>query len=279
MLKVGDFSRIAQVSSRLLRYYDEMGLFHPAHIDPATGYRFYQVEQIPALNRILALRDLGLSLDQIKRCIVDDLSTAEIRGMLALKKAQVEQQLIEELDRLRRIEHRLQQLEQSTATTPDVVIKPVPAQHIISTRETALPAQDLSDYLGRVLDAVAVNAESLPGHLVLIEHSETFPEAVFDLEAGFMVEGPSPTSLVVAPNLTLTVRLLPAVEQMATVVHVGPWGSDLPTFYGLGQWIEANGYEFAGPIREVYFQLSGPHQPNNVVEFQLPIRTQQRSLI
>lgn len=277
MLKVGDFSRIAQVSSRLLRYYDEMGLFHPAHIDPTTGYRFYRVEQIPDLNRILALRDLGLSLEQIKRCIVDDLSTAEIRGMLALKKAQVEQQLTEELNRLRRIEHRLQQLEQSAAPSQDVVIKPVPAQHILSTRESALPAQDLGDYLGRVLGAVAAHSDGLPGHLVLIEHSEAFPDSVFDLETGFAIEEPSLTSLAIAADLTLHGRLLPAVEQMATVVHVGPWGSGLQAYYGLGQWIEANGYEFAGPIREVYFQLSGAHQPNNVVEFQLPIRTQQRS--
>ena len=87
MLKVGDFSKIAQVSIRLLRYYDEVGLFHPAYIDPYhcpetkqylyhSGYRYYRVEQLTELNKILALKDLGLTLDQIQRYLRDNLQAA-----------------------------------------------------------------------------------------------------------------------------------------------------------------------------------------------------------
>ncbi len=65
MFTVGEFSRLARVSKRLLRYYDEIGLLKPSHTDPMTGYRFYSAKQMPLLNRILALKDLGLSLDQI----------------------------------------------------------------------------------------------------------------------------------------------------------------------------------------------------------------------
>ena len=88
MFTVGEFSRIAQVSKRLLRYYDEIGLLPPRHIDPSTGYRFYSAGQLPQLNRILALKDLGLSLEQIQRLARDEVSMEEMQGMLLLKKAE-----------------------------------------------------------------------------------------------------------------------------------------------------------------------------------------------
>jgi DNA-binding transcriptional MerR regulator len=66
MFLTGEFSQISRVSKRLLHYYDEIGLLKPAHIDPHTGYRYYSASQLSQLNRILALKDLGLSLDQSK---------------------------------------------------------------------------------------------------------------------------------------------------------------------------------------------------------------------
>ena len=91
MFRIGDFSKIAQVSGRLLRYYDEIGLLSPEFTDPESGYRYYSARQLPRLNRILALKDLGLSLEQIARMLTRGTSTAEIREMLALRKAHIEQ--------------------------------------------------------------------------------------------------------------------------------------------------------------------------------------------
>jgi DNA-binding transcriptional MerR regulator len=68
MLKIGDFSSLAQVSIKTLRYYDERGLLSPAHIDPETGYRYYSASQLSQLHRILALKDFGFSLEQIATC-------------------------------------------------------------------------------------------------------------------------------------------------------------------------------------------------------------------
>jgi DNA-binding transcriptional MerR regulator len=107
MFTVGDFARLAQVSKRLLRYYDEIGLLKPSHIDRSSGYRFYRAEQLPLLNRILALKELGLSLDQIQRMVSDQVSPDDIQGMLLLRKAEIEQQLQEEIQRIRNIESRL----------------------------------------------------------------------------------------------------------------------------------------------------------------------------
>ena len=69
MYQIGEFSKIAQVSGRQLRHYDQLGLLTPSHTDSSTGYRFYSANQLPQLNRILALKEMGLSLDQIKRMV------------------------------------------------------------------------------------------------------------------------------------------------------------------------------------------------------------------
>src|SRR5262245_37044805 len=108
MFRIGEFSKIAQVPGSLLRYYDQIGLLKPAHIDQWTGYRYYSAKQLPRLHRILALKELGLTLEQITRLVEEEVSAAEIRGMLILKKAQVEHTVQEEMTRLRSLEARLQ---------------------------------------------------------------------------------------------------------------------------------------------------------------------------
>ena len=88
MLKIGDFSKLAQVSVKTLRYYGKLGLLEPTWIDRFTGYRYYTLDQLPRLNRILALKDLGFSLEQIKQMLREDLPAAELRGMVQIKYAE-----------------------------------------------------------------------------------------------------------------------------------------------------------------------------------------------
>lgn len=65
MLKIGEFSKLTQISIRMLRYYDETGLLKPATIDPQTGYRLYSSDQLTRLNQILMLRDCGFTISEI----------------------------------------------------------------------------------------------------------------------------------------------------------------------------------------------------------------------
>src|SRR5215471_14922100 len=88
MFGVGAFARLGQVSVRTLHHYDEIGLLIPDHVDERTGYRWYCADQLVTLNRILALRDLGIPLAQIKPVIDDEVSLAELQGMLRLRRAE-----------------------------------------------------------------------------------------------------------------------------------------------------------------------------------------------
>ena len=118
MLKIGDFSRLGQVSVRTLHHYDQRGLLKPAEIDDGSGYRFYSVDQLPRLNRILALKDLGFSLDQIGHLVEGNFPAERLRGMLTLKQAEIERQLTEGRARLARVEARLRQIENEGESPP-----------------------------------------------------------------------------------------------------------------------------------------------------------------
>ena len=76
------------------RYYADIGLLEPVQVDKFTGYRFYSLEQMPRLTRILALRDLGFSLDQIGDLLDDGLTPDQIRGMLKLRRSEIEHELL-----------------------------------------------------------------------------------------------------------------------------------------------------------------------------------------
>src|SRR5512136_1668041 len=126
MIKIGDFSKLSFVSVRTLRYYEEMGLLKPVEVDRFTGYRYYSVDQLPRLNRILALKDLGFALEQIAQMLDEGVPPAQLRGMLRMKQAEIRQQVGEEQARLVRVEARLRQIEQEgKMPTFEVVVKKI----------------------------------------------------------------------------------------------------------------------------------------------------------
>jgi DNA-binding transcriptional MerR regulator len=89
MFSIGEFARHGRVSVRMLRHYDAIGLLHPACVDPASGYRFYEASQLAELNRIIALKDLGFTLQQVQAILAEQVSAAELRGMLKLRRAAI----------------------------------------------------------------------------------------------------------------------------------------------------------------------------------------------
>jgi DNA-binding transcriptional MerR regulator len=93
VLKIGEYARVGQVSIATLRYYDQCGLLKPMVLDPDTGYRYYSLDQLPRLNRILALKELGFPLERIAQLLEEDLPLEQLQGMLTLKQAQTQQMI------------------------------------------------------------------------------------------------------------------------------------------------------------------------------------------
>ena len=138
MFKIGDFSKLSCVSVKVLHYYDELGLLKPTHVDHFTGYRYYSADQLPRLNRILALKDLGFSLEQTMRLLEGTLVPAQMREILRMKQAELHQRVQDDQGRLVRVEARLKLIEQEhTMPEYDVVLKRIEAKTVVSARKVA----------------------------------------------------------------------------------------------------------------------------------------------
>jgi effector-binding domain-containing protein len=257
MFKIGDFSKLSQVPVKTLRYYDELGLLKPAEVDRWTSYRYYSADQLPRLNRILALKDLGLSLAQIARLLDGDpsglspsgrsLPLDQIRGMLRLKQAELQQRVQEEQARLARVEARLRQIEQEGKMPAyEVVLKKVEPQMVVAIRDTIPTFSDQGPLWTELATYLEQHGAKATGPSLTLYHDTEYRERDVDVEVATPVSAPPPESDRV------TVRQLPAAEEMASVIHQGSYETLGQAYNALLAWIEANGYRIVGPNREVY---------------------------
>jgi len=273
MFRIGDFSRIARVSARLLRFYDEIGLLAPAHADPQTGYRFYTIAQLGQLNRILVLKDLGFNLEQVRDIVSASVSPAELRKMLLLRRNDVAQTLAVESQRLRSIETRIAQLESDGGlSAEDVLVRAEPARRLLSLRRTVPSFKAARALIIELHNAARPLLPKARLHtLVAVAHSPQFELDELDVEFGVLLEDAFDREI--PGDSVLQVRELEAVERMAVCVRVGlPEDAHLVTAR-IGSFLAASGDRLAGPSREVFLQppdLERMHEA--VVEMQFPVR-------
>jgi DNA-binding transcriptional MerR regulator len=274
MFRIGEFAQIAQVSTRQLRFYDELGLLQPAHIDRTTGYRFYSVKQLPQLNSILALKDLGFSLDEIAPLLKDAISPSELRGMLTLKRAEALRALKAEEARLRHIESRIAQIDTVGAIAGyDVVTKSVEVMPVLSLRATCSSFDEVVRAVCSVAEGGRQIRPGLRDKLFVVSHNEDESEDL-DLEIGYSLTRASNANLKIADGLVLLPGKLAPVETMATIVRQGTNVESHKPFSAIGAWIEANNYAIAGPCRELFLEpVTGLSSfEGALVEIQFPIR-------
>ncbi|MBB6144952.1 DNA-binding transcriptional MerR regulator [Silvibacterium bohemicum] len=267
MLKIGDFSTLAQVSIKTLRFYDQMGLLLPASIDSNSGYRYYSADQLSRLHRILALKDFGFTLEQIGQALDAGVTGEQMRGMLLLRKTEQEQRVEEELERLGRLNSRIRLIEQEASMANEVILKTAPKQWIASVRET-ISAYNTIGPLYLKLSAALGPAMAACQFGVALWHDPEFKESDVDAEAGFYFKENVPAADGVS------VYELPETT-VASAMHNGSY-QRLPEAYdGLLRWVAENGYSVAGPIRELYLKISMPVRQDDesyVTEIQVPVR-------
>jgi len=265
VFKIGDFSRLTQVTVKALRHYDRLGLLRPDHVDPSSGYRHYTAAQVPRLNRILALKDLGFSLEQVARLLDAELSPAQVRGMLLAKRQEVRRLVAAEQARLARIEARLEELaREAPGARYDVALQPVAARRVASIR-AVLPRYPAVGALFRELRAYQQRHGLQAGGWMAIWHDGEYRESDIHAEAAFSTADPLP------PHARIRPRALPAVETMACVRHHGPLTAIGAAHVALLGWIEAHDYRLAGPIRTLPLHFAGLDGADGVTEIQYPV--------
>jgi DNA-binding transcriptional MerR regulator len=266
MLKIGDFSRLSQVSVKTLRYYDEVGLLKPTQVDQVSGYRYYSVAQLRQLHRILALRDLGFSLDQIGYVLAGEPSTEELRGMLRLRRAEQQQRLLKEQECLDRVEALLQLIHQeNTMNTDAVIIKDTDPLRFASIRKTIPAYNQIGQLFGELFRDFPRSAAR--GPCFAIWHDDEHKDQDVDAEACVPIDEKyqSPPSVRCAD--------LPTIK-VASLIHHGAYNTLSQSYQIVLKWIEANGYQVHGPIREICLHYEHPVRQDDdsyVTEIQVPI--------
>lgn len=259
MLKIGEFAALARISVRMLRHYDELGLLKARYVDHESGYRYYALEQLSRLNRILALKDLGLALEDIKRLLDDDLNADEIRGMLKLKQAQLSQHIRDEQARLGRVESRLRYIEQEgMLPQTEVVLKPQPSLHVLALRGSGWPGylfQDVWKMLqGRGLTRHVSGSVTL--YHSSMEFQETGKRATMPdpIEIGFIVDEDVRENVVLPDERELRVCDLPAYPQVASIVSNKVDSERHQDAIMMWRWMEQHRYRLIAPSRERYLK-------------------------
>ena len=262
MLKIGEFSRLSQVTVKTLHHYDDIGLLKPSDVDSDTGYRYYSLDQLPHIHRIMALKELGLSLEQIALMLNQGVSQEQLQGMLQLKRAELRQQLAEEQARLAQVEFRLRQIAlERLPTELDIVVKQIQPVRTLTIRDTYPSYEAMESIRAEILAALARSAITLAGSPVGIYYGDEFRTENIDHECAAPVDESRQTDLLLETCGVMKLRDLSALDLAATHIHQGSYDTLKEKFTVFQRWVVLNGYRLGGETRFIFYR--GPMNHND----------------
>ncbi len=273
MFSIGEFARHGRISVRMLRHYDAIELLQPAHVDPATAYRFYEARQLSDLNRIIALKDLGFTLEQVRAILRQQIGAAELRGMLILRRAEIHAQIEAETARLSRVEARLMTIEdEGRAPVDGVVIKRLAPIRVAELTGTAAGFQpeDITPVIQPLYRELftrlcSAGLDAGPGI--------AYYEDSLDHTGAVVVHAAVQVGADAGDQDGVSVVDLPEVASAATIIHHGAMDDVLSTGQALARWIDGSGHRSIGYARELMVEWS-PDPEQWVTELQQPIGSQ-----
>jgi len=248
MLKIGDFSKLSRISIRMLRHYDEISLLRPASTDDFTSYRYYSEAQLPAANRIKALRDMGFSLAAVAEILIYYDDPEALSRFLSVKQTEMQEQAEDTKHRLLLLETAIKRLRKdNTMMKYDVTLKTLTERYVASVREV-IPAYNQEGMLWNILmqETAPMNLQSAdPCQCLSIFHDEDFKDSDVDVEIQMTVKG-------ICKNTEHVVfKTVPAV-QIASATYKGGYEQLTAVNEAVANWVNDNGYEFDGAMFCIY---------------------------
>jgi len=250
LLSIGAFARASRLSVRTLRRYADQGLLPPAHVDDATGYRYYRPAQVREAARVRTLRELDVPL-------------AEIREILALRDDGAVKERLErhrrhlegEIEARREALARLQALIDAPPPRYPVELQTQPPVDVVSTRlrtDLARLGAVMGSAFRRLGEHVQQELLRPTGAGFAITHGEDFDPDDLDVEIGIPCEAPAPsaTGAVIARTV--------AGSTAACTLHRGSYASIGEGYAALLVWIGERELTVSGPPRESYLVGPGP---------------------
>lgn len=268
MFKIGEFSKLTQVSIRMLRYYDETGLLKPAGIDKFTNYRLYSTEQIPNLNKIIFLRDLGFNVSEIAVAL-NGWNDEFIAELLDNKRLEIENTIKSEQDKLSKIELAKRDIGQDKIMLHyNISIKSIPSYQVLSLRRV-VPDYYAEGLLWKEMSSFAdKNDISISDNTFTIYHDTDYREENVDIEICAPV-----TQMGKAIN-GFTYQYTEPVSMMACTMVYGPFENIAGAFLSFAGWLgEHNQYKMTGQSRQIVHR--GPWNEETpdkfLTEIQIPL--------
>lgn len=242
MLTIGEFAQLGQISARMLRHYDIMGLLRPARVGEENGYRYYDAAQLSDLRRIEMLKGYGFPLAEIRELL--SLGEAELGDRMHARRLAAHGELTELRRNLRLMEEQIMRMEGNTLAQEKyhIIIMENPQQRVFGIRRTIAISE-----INALFEEVAKEAEKRGlkrcGPMQQVFLGDNYDYAALNLDAQIEVSGEHPD-----------VRILPACTCVATT-HTGPYETVRHAYEAIGDWLAAHSeYEVVGPGIERYLK-------------------------
>lgn len=267
MFSIGMFSKINKVTTKTLRYYEEMGLLEPEYIDKFTRYRYYTTNQIPKLHKIINLKQMGLSLNEIKE-VINNPSEAE--KILISKEREIMNVIKNQQYRLLKLHSYLGNLK-GEENMKDIIIKELPKVKIASMRKIIKNYEELfhisTDIVSKEMKRLGcVYAE--PNYCFNVYHDGEYKESNIDVEICEAV-----TELKKDTDI-FKFKEIDRVPMAVCILHKGTYSNLRESYLYAFKWIEENKYEVIDNPRESYIDgiWNKENEEDWLTEIQIPVK-------
>lgn len=259
MIKIGDFSKLARISIRMLRYYDSIGLLKPSSLDVFTGYRYYDVSQLTEAFKINALREMGFGLAEIEKILEEYKNPLALAAFLEGKQAEVQIQRKMLDDRLVLISTSIERLRKDEKSMNySVTVKTFPKRYAACVRKTIKNYYDEGELWKLLKEEAGELQTEAPFCAMAFFRDNCYKENDVDVEIQMSVKGNYKDTEHVK------FREVPEILA-ASAVYKGPYELITEAYEAIMDYISGNGYEIDGSMFNIYHV--SPSATNNPEEY------------
>lgn len=267
MFSIGVFSKINKVTTKTLRYYEDVGLLKPGYVDEVTKYRYYTTDQLPKLHEIITLKQMGLSINEIKK-VIDE--PKEIENILVSKEKEILDIIKEEEYKLLRLRSYISNLKGDKGMK-NIIIKSLPKIKVASMRRTVNSYNEFFNLCPNIMAKEMERLECVcatPSYCFNIYHDGEYKERNIDVEICEAIVDLKKDSDI------LKFKEIEAVESAVCVLHKGPYSTLGETYSYAFKWIEDNQYTVIDNPRESYIDgiWNKESEEGWLTEIQIPVR-------
>lgn len=248
MFRIGEFSKLSNITVRMLRHYNEIGLLIPENIDLQTNYRYYTANQLITANKILVYRGIGFSLPVIKEIIESNDDKKVVEHYFNIRQIEINEEMDKIKNQIKMFDELSERVNNNMNNTEyNVVLKTIPERNVISLRKK-IPAYDQEGTLwGEMYNHIGANKVNVlnDGYTMAIYHDKEYKESEVDVEVQSSIKGEYKDCGDIKFYKTQEM-------QVASVTFNGSYDQMSMVTQSIGSWIEQNNYQMSGVMFNIF---------------------------